>query len=80
MPSRDKLQEFLTYTNAIIDSMRMRIQGGKEDMWYFSSFYEYMKKYNQLLTEVAKIIDVSSIVDFYDLSKVKSPYDTIPIQ
>lgn len=80
MAVKDKLKTFLTYTNAIIDTMRMSIQGDQEGMWRFSSFYDYMQKYNKLLTEIQKVVDIPAMVDCYDLQKVESPHDITPVQ
>lgn len=74
---KEELKEFLAYTNAILDSMNTGLHTqNSQDMWRFSNYYVYMRKYNELLEKIAKKLKIDTIVDYFDLKKVKSPYDT----
>jgi hypothetical protein len=75
----EKLSEYLLYTKSLMESMRLSVDTGKEDVWRFSSYTEFARKYNQLLTEISKIQKVDTILDLYDLEKFKSPFDTLPM-
>jgi len=80
MAEINKLNEFLDLVNAIMDSMRFSIENNKEDVWRFSSYLEYILKYNKLLEDLSKYIKIDTIVDYYNIEKIPSPYDTIAIQ
>jgi len=78
---KEKIKEFLAYTNAIINSMNVIQQtDNPQNVWRFSNYFVYMRKYNELLEQIAKHIKIDTILDYFDLKKVKSPYDTTTIQ
>lgn len=78
---KEELKEFLVCTNAILDSMNAILHTqNSQDGWRFSNYYVYMRKYNELLEKIAKKLKIDTIVDYFDLEKVKSPYDTIGLQ
>lgn len=76
---KEKIKEFLAYTNAIIDSMKaILLTENSQNVWRFSNYYVYMRKYNELLEQIARHIKIETILDYFDLKKVKSPFDTLP--
>lgn len=76
---KEKIKEFLAYTDAIIDSMKaILLTENSQNVWRFSNYYVYMRKYNELLEQIAKHIKIETILDYFDLKKVKSPFDTLP--
>jgi len=79
---KEELREFLACTNAILDSMNAILHTQhSQDVWQFSNYYVYMRKYNELLERIAKKLKIDTIADYcFDLKKVKSPYDTIAMQ
>ncbi len=78
---KEKIKEFLAYTNAIIDSMKdILLTENPQNVWRFCNYYVYICKYNKLLEQIARHIEIESIVGYFDLKKIKSPYDTIPDQ
>ena len=58
----------------------MSLQGDENNVWKYSSYKEFMRKYNMLVNEVAQIIQLKTILDLYDLEKVPGNADTIAIQ
>jgi len=78
---KEKVKEFLAYTNAIIDSMEAILKSeNPENAWRFSNYYVYMRKYNELLEKISKHIKIEAVLDYFDLKKTPSPYNTIAIQ
>lgn len=76
----EKLKEYLSLTIALKDAMRMSIEGDSNNVWKYSSFKEFMRKYNVLVNEVATVIELKTILDFYNLEKVPGNMDTVAFQ
>jgi len=80
---RDReLKKYLSYTKAVMDAMEMSISGQHElDVWRFSSYKEYIRKYNQLITDVVKFVKNLNIpAGYYDLEEVPGNTETIAMQ
>lgn len=77
---KDRLREFLLYTQAIMTSMRNSVEGDEKNVWRFSSYREYMRKYIQLFNEVNEILPINSLVDLYHLEAVPTETKTIAVQ
>ena len=76
-----ELKKYLSHTKAIMDSMEMSVRGNPDDVWRYSSYKEYIRKYNDLSCEVAKIYHESNIsLVYYDLEKIPSSADTVIFQ
>ena len=77
---KEELKEFLACANAIIDSMNTLLDAeDAQNAWRFSNYSIYMRKYNELLERIVRKMKIDTIVDYFDLKKIKSPYDTIGI-
>lgn len=77
---KEELKEFLACANAILDSMNAILDAkDAQNVWRFSHYSIYMRKYNELLEKIVKKMKIDTIVDYFDLKKIKSPYDTIGI-
>lgn len=76
----EKLKEFLHYTNAILESMNSSLRMDAENVWKYSSFKQYIRKYNQLVEGISRVSPIDMIVDLYDFDKIPSAYDTIAMQ
>lgn len=77
---KEELKEFLACANAILDSMNTLLDAeDAQNVWRFSNYSIYMRKYNELLEKIVKKMKIDTIVDYFDLKKIKSPYDTIGI-
>lgn len=75
-----KIKEFLSLATTLKDAMRMSLEGDDKNVWKYSSYREYMRKYNMLIKEVAQIIELKTILDLYDLERVPGNMDTVAIQ
>ncbi|WP_456598818.1 PD-(D/E)XK nuclease domain-containing protein [Blastococcus sp. SYSU DS0616] len=51
-----------------------------KDVWRFSSYREYMRKYNQVLDAVVAVEAVDAPVDRYNLDVVRTNMDTLAMQ
>ena len=77
---KEELKEFLACANAILDSMNILLDAeDAQNAWRFSNYSIYMRKYNELLERIVRKMKIDTIVDYFDLKKIKSPYDTIGI-
>ena len=67
---------------ALMEAMNASRQSRTEDIWLFSSFKTFMRKYNDIAVLVGKELsaDLDIPIEIYDLDKVPSPYDTITVQ
>lgn len=75
-----KIKEYLNYTKALLDSMRESAGRSGDNPWRFISFRTYMRKYDELVTNVARETKIDGMLDHYDLDKVPSEYDTAGVQ
>lgn len=74
-------KELLHAAEALIQSMETSVQADSASVWRYSSYWEYARKYNQLLEAVARLIPEATVVlDRYDIDKLPSPFDTIALQ
>lgn len=79
---RDQLKEFLHFTKALLESMNMCIQNDHENasIWKYSGYWQYARKYNQLVRAISQVIPLDTIVDVFDLEKLPTEGDTVPFQ
>jgi len=75
---RGKLKELLPYCTAVMDSMVFSARG--DDVWRHSSYYEYARKYNELIEHLKQVIVRNIPIDCYDLSKMGSPGGTLAME
>lgn len=68
------------HCNALIGAMDSSRNSKKDDVWLFSSFKTFMRKYNELAQLAINTLNVSIPVDLYNLEKVPSAFDTVTIQ
>lgn len=69
------------FANALLDSMEQSIKTEPEvNVWKHSSYGTYIRKYNQLVQEVAKVTEGTSLLDVFNLDKLPGMGDTIAIQ
>jgi hypothetical protein len=83
--SNDKdreLRKHLGYAKALMDAMELSIHGQEQDVWRFSSYLEYMEKYNDLLTSInaeSYTLDVSGLT-YFVVGKIPRSTDTTAMQ
>lgn len=80
MNLENEINKYITFTASLIDSMALSMNG--EDILQYSSYEVYMRKYNSLIEELirCKIIENIGLLDYYNLEKLPSKFDTIPMQ
>lgn len=77
---REQLKEALRYANAILESMDSSRGADSASQWKYASYRQYIRKYNQLFSNVSAVIPIETIADLYDINKVPGNCDTLPIQ
>jgi hypothetical protein len=81
--NRDEIKELralLASAEALLESMRFSVTSHSDDIWRYSSFKTYIRKYNQIVQAVMKVTNVGPVVDLYDLDKVPGHAASIPAQ
>src|SRR5690349_18460366 len=77
---KDQIKEYLMQVTALLESMSSSLQADPENVWKYAGYREYIRKYNQLLNAISKVIKVECVVDAYDESKIKGIANTLAIQ
>lgn len=75
-----RLAAFLHMADALLDAMRQAVPGSVDNVWRYTSYVQYMRKYNDLLDAVTAIEPIEAPVDRYDLDAVPSLGNTIAMQ
>lgn len=75
--TRQQLTEHLGATEALLDSMISSARSDGDSVWKYSGYKIFMRKYNQIVESVIKIIPVEAVIDLYDLEKVRGSANTI---
>jgi hypothetical protein len=78
--TREQLHEYLGAAEALIDSMTVSVHSDQDSVWKYSGYKTFIRKYNQLVQAITKIIRVDTIVDLYDLDRVPGNCSTIAAQ
>ena len=78
--NKDELESMLAVANALLRSMEMAPTSNPADAWRFSSYKQYIRKYNQLYDAVKRVASIDVPVDRYDEAKIPGNFDTIAIQ
>lgn len=75
--SKDQLREYLRWTDALLRSMELAVRSEDSNyIWKHFSFKQFARKYNQIVTEVAKSVPLPPIIDLYNLDAMLGPNDT----
>lgn len=77
---RERLRELLGAAEALLDSMTSSVRSDGDSVWKYGGYRIFMRKYNELVQAVAKVVTVDSVVDLYDLDRVPGGGDTIAFQ
>lgn len=77
----DRLREFLRWTDALLRSMEVCLRGeDPANVWKYGGYKQFARKYNQVVTEISKSIQLPPILDLYDLDKIPGGGNTIAFQ
>jgi len=76
---QDQLKEYLHVASALLDSMNTSLRSNSDDnnLWRYSGYWQYARKYNQLVEAIAKIMAIETVVDVYDMEKLPSIGNTV---
>lgn len=77
---KSKIKELRDHCVALLAAMDASRRSKTDDIWLFSSFKTFMRKYNELVILTSKTINIEAPIDTYDIDKVSSAYDTTSIQ
>lgn len=78
---KDKLREYLDNIKALEDTMRFVIQSNDDQsVWKYSSYKQFMRKYNEIAIRVSTELNNYGIYDIYDLEKVPESGNTLADQ
>jgi len=79
--NKDALREYLRWTDALLRSMEVSIRAeDPANMWKYGGYKQFARKYNQILTEIAKSVPLPSILDMFDIDKIRGGGDTLAFQ
>jgi len=78
----DQQKEFLHIANALLESMNasLRANSDNNNLWKYSGYWQYARKYNQLVQVISQVIHIETVVDLFDMEKLPSVGDTVPAQ
>ena len=77
---KSKIKELRNHCVALLVAMDASRRSKTDDIWLFSSFKTFMRKYNELVILASKTINIEAPIDTYDINKISSAYDTTTIQ
>jgi hypothetical protein len=72
-----ELRDLCMALQAAMDASR---QSRADDLWLFSSFKTFMRKYNELVRLTASVMKIEAPVDLFDLEKVPSAGSSVTLQ
>jgi hypothetical protein len=75
---KDALRQYLHWTDALLRSMEVSLRGTDPDsIWKYASYKEYARKYNQIVAEVSKGLQLPPILDLFKLGTIPGAGDTV---
>ena len=77
---KSELEPWLAAANALLRSMEIASTSNPKDVWRFSSYKQYLRKYNQLVEAVRAIENIDVPLDLYDEEKVPGIGKTVVTQ
>jgi hypothetical protein len=77
---QERLKEFLRITNSLLDSMNQSRNTESDKIWKYAGYWEYARKYNQLIEILLRQTPLETIVDLFDMKKLPGIGDTLPSQ
>lgn len=79
--NKDDLREYLGWTEALLRSMELSLRGeDPASVWKHGGYKTYARKYNQIVTEISKNVQLPPILDLFDLDKIRGGGDTLAFE
>jgi len=73
-------RKYLHVARALLNSMEQNVRDDPNNIWKFSGYQVYIRKYNQLARAVIDHVGKIPIIDLFNEDKIKGPMDTTVIQ
>lgn len=77
---REKIREYLLSVTALRDSMEESVRADPDNVWRYSTYKLYARKYNHIVESLAKLMSVEASVDLFILDSMPGPMSTIAVQ
>lgn len=77
---KSKVQELRDLCIALLGAMDASRRSRTDDIWLFSSFKTFMRKYNELVLATKSVMEIDAPVDLYNIEKVPDAFNTVTIQ
>ena len=74
---KEKLQKLLIFVKALEDSIKFIYQNDSNNIFRFSGYETYIRKYNQLAKSVGEELGSQDLIDFYLVDKIPSWASTL---
>ena len=76
-PDKNKLRQYLKFIESLLRAMDVALQtDDSENVWKYSGFKQFARKYMQIVNLMTKRIELPPIVDFYDIEKMPARSST----
>jgi len=76
---KSDLEAILVKGRALRDALMLIYQTDTGNIWRFGSYQTFMRKYNDLALELKEHTQAANALDYFNLDKIKGPFDTIPL-
>lgn len=81
MTDENVLREYLHWVKALLQSMETALhQEDPSNIWKHGGYRQFARKYNQIVTEVAKNTPLPPIIDLFDIDRIPGGGDTLAYQ
>lgn len=77
---QSRIKEIRDHCIALQSAMEASRNSRIDDVWLHSSFKTFMRKYNEIVRLTQSVLQVSPLVDLYDLEKIPTAFDSVTIQ
>jgi hypothetical protein len=78
--TKSKVQEIRDHCVALLAAMDASRKSRTDDVWLFSSYKTFMRKYNELVKLAREVMHLDAPVDYYNIDKVPDAFNTVTIQ
>jgi hypothetical protein len=78
--AKSKEQELRDLCIALLGAMDASRQSKKEDIWLFSSYKTFMRKYNEIALLTSKTMEIYAPIDTYKIDEVPNAFNTTTVQ
>jgi hypothetical protein len=81
MERKEQLRQLLANTTTLLDAMRYSVESaGADDVWKYASYKTFLRKYVSLVQAAAPLLRNQTLLDTFNLEKIKGSGDTVALQ